>query len=534
MLRRLERVRAANQNPALIPFELEQCRRDIFYFLNWYGWTYDPRNAGTELPTRLPFDLWDKQADFIRWLDYLTGIEKDGLAEKTRDAGFTWLCGAWAWHKWRFVDGFDVAFGSRKQELVDKLGDPKTIFEKIRYFMRGLPRWMLPVGFDSVRHDNFLRLINPANGNSIVGEGGDQMGRGARVKAYIIDEAAFLERADRVEAATSASASFRVWGSSVNGVGNLFHRKRTGGTLPPEQVFIFDVRDDPRKDDEWIEAKQASMEPHVWASEYGRDYSASVEGICIPGKWVDAAFEIAAVLAEKGIKVEPTLDGIAGLDVGGGGKAKSVAVARFGPFVTPPEAWGDPDTNETAARALDYAQAQKPTRHDGKTCVVKLANYDSVGVGVGCLGIMQRGRPGLTGAGVNTGLPANEDRTWPSGETSKERFGNLKAELWFLARERLKNTYELLLWLKGKPGGQQHSVDEITIFPPRSLSPEIAILAGQLSSVKWGRNEVGKTVIESKKALATRGIPSPDHAEAYVLTFVENNSVAQLLKAFGG
>src|SRR4051812_43210253 len=149
MATRLAKSRAVNLNPRLEALEIELCRRSVEYLFDSWAWTYDPRNAGTELPTRLPFDMWAKQREFLRWLDARSEANEDGLAEKSRDAGFTWLMVGWSWHKWRFVPGFDIAFGSRVMELVDRLGDPDSIFEKLRMFYRNLPRWLLPEGFDS-------------------------------------------------------------------------------------------------------------------------------------------------------------------------------------------------------------------------------------------------------------------------------------------------------------------------------------------------------------------------------------------------
>jgi hypothetical protein len=42
-----------------------------------------------------------------------------------------------------------------------------------------------------------------------------------------------------------------------------------------------------------------------------------------------------------------------------------------------------------------------------------------------------------------------------------------------------------------------------------------------MSLVKWGKNERGKIVIEKKEALQRRGIASPDHADALMLTWAE-------------
>jgi phage terminase large subunit len=148
---------------------------------------------------------------------------------------------------------------------------------------------MLPKGFNAGQHDNYMRLVNPETGAVISGEGGEDMGRGGRSSLYVVDEAAFVPNAETVEKALSGNTDCVIWVSSVNGMGNLFARKRHS-ILKPHQIFRLHWRDDPRKTEEWAAAKQASFsDPTTWASEYDIDYSASVEGICIPAKWVESA-----------------------------------------------------------------------------------------------------------------------------------------------------------------------------------------------------------------------------------------------------
>ena len=65
-------------------------------------------------------------------------------------------------------------------------------------------------------------------------------------------------------------------------------------------------------------------------------------------------------------------------------------------------------------------------------------------------------------------------------------------------------------------GGQ---VTDLLALP--SGDKESDALCLQLSLVKWGRNERGKIVIEKKEALQRRGISSPDHADALMLTYVD-------------
>jgi phage terminase large subunit len=56
---------------------------------------------------------------------------------------------------------------------------------------------MLPDGFNSTgQHDNYMRMVNPATGAVISGEGGEDMGRGGRSSVYVLDEAAFVPNAE--------------------------------------------------------------------------------------------------------------------------------------------------------------------------------------------------------------------------------------------------------------------------------------------------------------------------------------------------
>lgn len=515
MLRRLSLLERVAADPTAQEIERERCKRDVIHWFDNWVWTYDPR-AASETPKRpsyMPFNLFPRQREMVQFLDARLLACEDGAIEKSRDIGFTWCSAGYALHRWLFVDGFKTTFGSRKEEYVDRLGDPDSIFEKIRLILYRLPEWMRPEGFSPAKDDNHLRILNPTNGNVIRGEAGDQMGRGGRSTLYFIDEAAFVERAEKVDAATSANTDVRIWGSTVNGVGNLFYRK-THGQLRADQVFRFHWSDDPRKTPEWAEKKQREIDEVSWAAEYDIDYAASIEGLCIPAKWVLAAQSIA-----DRVKLEPAVSGVGGLDVGAGGD-KSVYIARFGSIVHMPISWGDPDTIETAHRGLDEAEASAERRSDGQVCSVKVMNFDSIGVGAGVLAALARSqRDGLITNGINVGESPTETR-WKDGETSKEKFVNLKAELWSLARERFKNTYEMMLFLDGKKGGQEHDPSDLISIPKASSSPQAAVLASELSSPKQFRNENGKIMIEKKADLKKRVGFSPDHAEALILTFM--------------
>lgn len=495
-----ERFRAEQGERASFESERLLCASDIVHWFDQWAWTYDPRLVGTPSGPFVAFKLWPRQAAFIEWLNERVAASEPGLTEKARDAGVTYLVAGYALNRWLFVPGFKATFGSREEDLVDNRDNPDCIFEKIRIMLRRLPAWMLPKGFDWRRHDTIMQLTNPANGASITGEGGDQMGRGGRATVYFVDEAAFIPRADSIEKSLSGTTDCVQWISSANGMGNLFYRKRMA--LPAKQIFRLEYRDDPRKTAEWAQAKKADLDPVAWASEYEIDYGASVEGVCIPGAWVQSAQQLTKIIPD----IQRASRGISGGDVGGG-KAKSVLIHRFGPVVLAPQARGDPDTTETAHWML--AECRAAGTH-------KL-NFDSVGIGAGVASTLSKSpSKDLKSIPVNTGMPPSH-RVWPDGRRSTEMFGNLKAEIWWLARHTFQRTHEHVRWLQssGKEGAQ-YPLSDLVALP---LGTEAAMLAAQLSVVRWFRNERGKIVIESKDQLKKRGIPSPDYAEAFVLAF---------------
>src|SRR5579859_1477704 len=84
-----------------------------------WGMTFDPRNVEIGLPAVVPFLLFPRQEEFFVWLYERWRNREDGLVEKSRDMGISWLCVAAAVHMWTFHAGTVVGFGSRKEEYVD-------------------------------------------------------------------------------------------------------------------------------------------------------------------------------------------------------------------------------------------------------------------------------------------------------------------------------------------------------------------------------------------------------------------------------
>lgn len=494
------------------------------WFENWC-WTFDPRLIAENKVPYVRFIPWPKQREFLAFLHYKVCRGEPWLLEKSRDQGATYLVSAYCLWRWLFTPGFKATFCSRDELNVDSKGNPDSIFEKLRIIYRRMPTWMMPDGFNERKHDNIMQLTNPHSGAIITGETGDNPGRGGRSTMYVVDEAAFLSHPSRVEAATSGNTDCIGWTSTPNpesgGLSNFFARKRAAfASVPPNadgvgMTFRLHWRDDPRKTEDWALQKKATMaDPSIWDAEFEISYTPASEGLAIPYPWVQSA-----VLLYKtfGSMVPRAKKGITGGDVGAG-KAKSVCAHRFGPLVLALDRRQEGDTTDTAYWMLDCMT----------TAGTDDLNFDSPGVGQGVLSTLtkiDRSRyPKIKGNAfaINTG-DTPSDRVWPDEVTSADKFGNLKAELWWLARDAFHRAHLHYCWLmsnlngplwKGERGIEQKWNEVLAI-------PDDANLQVQLCTPKWFRNEKGKIVIETKKQLAMRQIPSPDDADAFVLSFLE-------------
>jgi phage terminase large subunit len=460
---RLERIR---KEPAILPGLKEFYKDNPVQFIVDWGMTFDPRNAEIGLPTTMPFLLFPKQAEFINWLrDRWLGRE-DGLAEKSRDMGVSWLCVAFAVWMWLFHPGTVAGFGSRKEEYVDDLNDPKSLFWKARQFVNLLPIEFRPAGWNAKKHAPFMTLTNPENGSAIVGESGDNIGRGNRTSIYFKDESAFYERADSIDAALSQTSNCKIDVSTPNGNGNPFYRKRHGGKV---KIFTFHWRDDPRKGPDWYAKQQNDLDPVVLAQEVDIDYNASTSDAWISGSLVEAAQRLGPA------DVEPNGPWIVGVDAAHMGNDESVIACRRGLLTLPLKTLSKADGLTLAGTTEEQCQTLVDA---GGTIGMIVIELD--GPGVSAYDQLKRGKFASVVVGVHTGAALSDDRNF-----------NVKARMWRLALEYLK------------VGGCSMPTD-----------PE---LKSQLSSYRYGYKN-GVLLMESKKEYKKRIGKSPDRADAWILT----------------
>lgn len=441
-------------------------------FINDWGMTFDPRNAEVALPSVVPFLLFPKQREFIDWLYERWRAREDGLVEKSRDMGVSWLCVGFAAWMLIFWPGTVVGFGSRKEEYVDKIGDPKSLFWKIRQFVSLLPMEFRPIGWDEKKHAPHMRVLNEQTGSSIVGEAGDNIGRGNRTSIYFKDESAFYEHAEAIDAALSQTSNCKIDVSTPNGSGNPFYRKAHGGRI---KKFVFDWTDDPRKDDGWYRRQCEMLDPIIVAQEIDRDYESSVSNAFIPADIVLFAMERGPsdVGAVGGLRV--------GIDVARFGSDKTAISIRRGRVLLKQIVLEKLDVTQVAGRAKAEiaAYGEMPEQ----------IAIDTIGIGAGVADVMRGWYPDVIDKVTQRRRVVVQD------VNSSLRMGNgqdynLRAFMWREMRE----------WLKS------------------ASIPNDSDLKSDLTALRYLFKN-GELLLESKEDAKRRGVKSPDRGDSLALTF---------------
>lgn len=468
---RSNRIRQMRGNPDIVEGLKEHYRDNPIDFINDWGMTYDPRNAEIGLSPEIPFIMFPRQAEFVQWVLDRWKKREPGLTEKSRDMGISWLCVAIAVWMWLFYDDTVIGFGSRKEEYVDKLGDPKSLFWKIRKFIELLPDEFKPDGYNERAHALHMRIINPENGSVIVGESGDNIGRGNRTSIYFKDESAFYDHQETIDRALSQTTNCKLDLSTPNGNGNLFFRKAHSGKIPK---FTFHWRDDPRKDEAWYEKQKAeSDDPVLVAQELDIDYNASTEDAYINGSLVSDAQSIGPA------DIDPVGPWIIGVDAAHMGNDESVIHMRQGRLnleqVIRRQLDGPALADQVEAECRDLMDARG---------IIGAIFVELDGPGVSCYDHLRK-KPALKDLvqGIHTGTRLSDDRNY-----------NIRAKLWRSAKKYLA-------------GG--------AVCMPKDIE-----LKSQISSMKY-RYDGGLLLMQDKKEYKKSFGRSPDRADAFVLTFAD-------------
>lgn len=276
---------------------------DPFFFFNVLLWTYDPRPE--RAPADKPFVTYDKQSDYIRWLERRLEdpYNVSGFSDKPRDVGCTYVTIGWQlWHWWR-DQSFNAHMGSRMEDLVDKRGDPDSLFYKADYMLRHLPVWLLPEGFDIEKNHRHMIIDRPDRpGNTITGESANpSFGRSGRYSFLMMDEFGFWQWARAAWEACGESAHFRLAITTPPDTGKTSHAyKLVSGQSGKVHVFRFNYSDIPWKDASWVDKARSTKSKEEFNREILRSYDVSMEGKVYAQEW-------SQVRSDEKLTYNPTL-----------------------------------------------------------------------------------------------------------------------------------------------------------------------------------------------------------------------------------
>lgn len=496
---RIERLQHIRANSTCVPILKQYYKTNPAQFIIDWGVTYDPMRMDEGGTGVIPFILFPAQIDWVEWVVDHWRNKKPGMTEKSRESGMSWLAIATSVTLCLFNDGISIGFGSRKESLVDVIGDMDSLLEKGRFFIEHLPREFTD-GWNRNKDSRSLK-ISFKNGSFLKGEAGDNIGRGGRQSLYFVDEAAFIERSYLIEASLSQTTQCRIDISTPNGLANAFAEKRKSGKI---DVFTFHWRQDPRKDEAWYQKQLDTLDPVTIAQEIDIDYAASAEGILIPGKWIQSAID-----AHIKCGIEPSGIKTVGLDIADEGKDTNAFAGRYGVFLEHLFEWsgkGD-DIYGTVVRAFDYCDSHGYAR----------ISYDSDGIGAGVRGdarVLNESRPGNTKISAlpfrgSSKVIKPTAKVRGTSRTNEDYYANRKAQEWWHLRWLFQNTHRLV--------NGDTSVNPDNIISINSKLPLLNKLTSELSQPTYSLNNAGKILVDKKPD----GVKSPNLADALMICFAQ-------------
>ncbi|EHF8258729.1 PBSX family phage terminase large subunit [Enterobacter roggenkampii] len=239
--------------------------------------------------------------------------------------------------------------------------------------------------------------------------------------------------------------------------------------------------------------------------------------------WVEAAID-----AHKKLGFEPSGRKRLGFDVADSGADKCANVYRYGSVVY----WAD----EWKAKEDELMKSCKRTYNAALERGAEIV-YDSIGVGAGSgskfeeINAERKAADPYHSAAIqhtkfNAGEGVHEpDEVYQLDILNKDFFANLKAQAWWLVAERFRNTYNAV------KNGEKFDVDDLISID--SDCPLLEKLKFELSTPHRDFDKNGRVMVESKKDLAKRDVPSPNIADAFIMAFAPTDTSMDIWRILG-
>lgn len=409
----------------------------------------------------------------------------------------------------RFFHKTITNIGIKTYILTHEAEATKNLFEMTKRYYEYLPRGLCPMAEkDSTKE---LRFLSLDSGYSVGTAGNKGAGRSQTIQLCHCSEVGFWPNATEhaqglLQAIGSQAGTELILESTANGIGNYFHSVWTGaqeGTNGFIPIFIpwywqneykDDGKDFRASDDDNVLYEQYAKDGMTWAHiawrkkkifefhnefeigkiRFDQEYP-TTSAIAFTNPIDDTFIHSTHVLRARKNDVGDVQGSlIIGVDPAIGDNDRCAIIRRKGRKVFGIEVLKNHNTMELAGRLKTIIERERPA----KVCI------DSIGIGAGVVDRLHEMGFNVV-EGVNVARTAND----------KERFGNLRAELWSDMRD----------WLCGELPVQIPDNDE---------------LHRDLCGLGYKHKSNGQLLIESKIDLKKRGFPSPDIGDAMSMTFL--------------
>ena len=458
---------------------------NIGLMIDDWGWTLNPKRANTGGSVRIPFRLWPRQFELIEWMWKHYRESTPAACAKAREVGASWLAMAFSACVCVLFKNVVVGVVASTEDKLDSNKDPSPTLPKAREFLMGIPE-PLRAGFDnSISTAPYLKCIIPETGSLIRGwTGSGDQGRGARAAMVIIDEAAFFQDEQALDASLSAVSDCLMYFSSANGTAGGFFDKVSSGAF---DTFWFRIDDDPRKTAEWKAAKKRVTDPVVWESEYNINFTASIDFQLFEWKWVEAAIGLLPLLVERdGFRNPHVLR--SALDVSDQGKDKNCLTIAHGVLVKFLSLWSGAGStqHDTCAHAFTLLD-----EHGVSELI-----YDASSPGAGIAGAAQvlnaqRDRHITIRRYVGGGrdFPNPEELARGTDRTCDDFFANVKAFAYWNLRQRFIESWKAR-------NGEKYDADLVICLDPQL--PQLSLLQNELAQIQRKMNATGDKLVIDK------------------------------------
>jgi hypothetical protein len=324
--------RVADDDPEKRAYILQLAANDVAFDMLVFGCIFEPRRVTDQRVTAdgeieefvrpqgwYPWVPYPFQVEMVRFIDGCLDRQDDplgrgdGVIEKSRDMGATWVFCFYVASKWRHADDFIAGLFSRKEDMVESKNQSSMFYRieanlglnsKIPETCRAHgtifdghtvrpPDWLVPAGYEAKIHNTQLNLLHPTKTNEILGEATtSRSGVGTRTTMNVLDEAAkiddLLEMWSIHEAVTdhrfALSSADRQYGDGMYLLATQARLAAQDPTREGPALMTLDWRKHPLRDAAWAQRRKARFasdgDLNRFAREYEIDWDAGM------GDWV--------------------------------------------------------------------------------------------------------------------------------------------------------------------------------------------------------------------------------------------------------